>query len=55
MFRMCSIPTFRLVCQTVGALHVWSDLTNLEALHVSHAVDHFLRLLAEWIECEILL
>ena len=24
-----------------------SDLANLEVLHVSHAVDHFLRLLAE--------
>ena len=26
-----------------------------EVLHVSHAVDHFLRLLAEWVERVILL
>ena len=31
-----------------------SDLANLEVLHVSHAVDRFLRLLAEWIERAIL-
>ena len=40
---------------TVGALYVWSDLANLEVLHVSHAVDHFLRLLAERIERAFLL
>ena len=32
-----------------------SDLANLEVLHVSHALDPFLRLLAEWIERAILL
>ena len=31
------------------------DLANLKVLHVSHAVDHFLQLLAEWIERVILL
>ena len=36
-------------------LYFGSDLANLEVLHVSHAVDHFLRLLAEWIERVILL
>ena len=37
------------------ALYVGSDLANLEVLHVSHAVDHFLRLLlAERIERAIL-
>ena len=35
-------------------LYVWSDLANLEVLHV-HAADHFLRLLAERIERAILL
>ena len=37
------------------ALDFWSDLANLEELHISHAVDHFLRLLAEWIGRVILL
>ena len=45
----------RPVCHTVVALYLGSDLANLEVLHVSHAVDHFLRLLAEWIERVILL
>ena len=31
------------------------DFANLKVLHVSHAVDHSLRLLAEWIERVILL
>ena len=31
-------------------MYVRSDLANLEVLHVFHAVDHFLRLLAERIE-----
>ena len=31
------------------------QIANLEVLHVSHAVNHFLRLLAEWIERAILL
>ena len=42
--------TFWQVCHTV-ALYV---LANLEVLHVSHDVDHFLRLLAERIERAIL-
>ena len=51
MFRMCSTQYIRPVCHAAGALYVWSDLANLEVLHVSfHAVDHFLRLLAERIE-----
>ena len=33
------------MCHTVGALYVWSDIANLEVLHVSNAVDHILRLL----------
>ena len=37
------------------ALYFGNDLANLEVLHVSHAVDHFLRLLGEWIERVILL
>ena len=37
------------------ALYFGSDLENLEVLHVSHAVDHVLRLLAEWIERVIIL
>ena len=37
------------------ALYFGSDLPNLEVLHVSHAVDHFRRLLAECIEHVILL
>ena len=37
------------------ALYFGSDLPNLEVLHVSHAVDHVRRLLAEWIERVILL
>ena len=37
------------------ALYFGSDLANLEVRLVSHAVDHFLRLLAEWIERAILL
>ena len=45
---------FRPVCRTVGALFFFwvSDLANLEVLQ---AVDHFFRLLAEWIERAILL
>ena len=39
----------------MGALYVWSDIANLDVFHVSHAVDHFLRLLAEWIDRVILL
>ena len=46
--------TFWPACHTVGALYVWRDLANLEVLHVSHAVDNFLRLLADRIECAIL-
>ena len=45
---MCSIPY--LSCQYViqlGHCSVENDLANLEVLHLSHAVDHFLRLLAE--------
>ena len=45
----------RPVCHTVVALYFGSDLPNLVVLHVSHAVDLFLRLLAEWIERVILL
>ena len=37
------------------ALYFGSDLANFELLHVSHAVDHFLRLLAEGVERVILL
>ena len=51
--QVFSRNTFRLVCHAVGALYVWSDLANLEVLHVFHAVDHFLRLLAERIECAL--
>ena len=40
---------------TVVALYFGSDLANLKLPHVSHDVDHFLRLLAEWVEREILL
>ena len=40
---------------TVGALYFGSDLAHFEVLHVSHAVDHVLRLLAEWVVCVILL
>ena len=47
--------TFRPVCHTVVALYLGSDLANLEVLHVPHAVDHFLRLLVEWVERVILL
>ena len=55
MFRMCSVfNTFRPVCHTVGALYFGSDVANLEVLHVSHAVDHFLRLLAESVDRAIL-
>ena len=36
-------------------MYVGSDLAVLEVLHVSHAVDHFLRLLAEWVDHVILL
>ena len=43
------------VCHTVGALYFGNDLANLEVRLVSHAVVHFLRLLAEWIERAILL
>ena len=50
MFRKC----FRPICHTVVALYFRSDLANLEVLHVSHDVDHFLRLLAEWIDRAIL-
>ena len=39
----------------MGALYVWSDVANLEVLHVCHAVDHFLRRLAERIELALLL
>ena len=46
---------FRPVRHTVAALYFGSDFANLEVLHVSHAVDHFLGLLAEWIERVILL
>ena len=46
---------FRPVCHAVVALYFGSDLANFEVLHVYHAVHHFLRLLAEWIEREILL
>ena len=46
---------FRPVCHAVRALYFGSDLANLEVLHVSHAVDHFLRLLAKWVERVILL
>ena len=46
---------FRPVRHTDAALYFGSDFANLEVLHVSHAVDHFLRLLAEWIERVILL
>ena len=37
------------------ALYLGSDLADVEVLHVSHAVDHVLRLLAEWVERVILL
>ena len=47
---MCIFNAFWPVSHTVGALYVGSDLAKLEVLHVSHAVDHFLRLLAERIE-----
>ena len=57
--QACSASTvynaFRPVCHTIVALYFGSDLANLEVLHVSHAGDHFLRLLAEWIERVILL
>ena len=36
------------------ALYFGSDPENLAIHHVSHAVDHFLRLLTEWIEHAIL-
>ena len=49
-----TIPFVQYVIQ-LGALYSWSDLANLEVLNVSHAGDHFLRLLAEWIERVILL
>ena len=44
-----------MVCHTLGALYFESGLANLEVLRVSHAVDHFLGMLAEWIERAILL
>ena len=50
MYNAC-----RPVCHTVVALYFRSDFANLEVLHVCHAVDHFLRLLAEWIDRVILL
>ena len=57
--QACSACTvynaFRPVWHTVVAWHFGSDLAHLEVLHVSHAVDHFLRLLAEWVERMILL
>ena len=43
------------MCHTVGALYVGSGLAYLELLHVSHAEDHFLRLLAERNERALLL
>ena len=49
-----TMPFVQYVIQS-GALYLGSDLANLEALPVSLAVDHFLRLLAEWIESVILL
>ena len=56
MSKACSASTvynaFRPVCRRVGALFLGNDLENLEVLH---AVDHFFRLLAEWIERAILL
>ena len=57
MFRSASAVynTFGPVCHTVGALYVGCDLENLELLNVSHAADHFLRLLAERIERAFLL
>ena len=48
------IPLGQYVIQ-LGHCMFGSDLANLEVLHVSHAVDRFLRLLAEWIERAILL
>ena len=39
----------------IRALYLRRDLAQLEVLHVSHDVDHFFRLLAEWIERTILL
>ena len=36
--------------KTVVALYFGSDLAHLEVLRVSHAADHVLRLLAEWVE-----
>ena len=46
---------FRQVCHPVVALYLGSDFAHLETLRASHAEDHILRLLAEWIERVILL
>ena len=56
MFRMCNMQYFSSnICNTVVALYLGSDFVHLEVLHVSHAVDHILRLLAERIERALLL
>ena len=49
-----SIPFGQYVMQ-LGHCVLGSDLASLEVLHVSHAADHVLRLLAERIERAILL
>ena len=55
MFRKYSMQCRCPVCHTVVALLFGRDLAFLEVLHASHAVDHFLRLLPQWIERAILL
>ena len=48
---MCSLQNLSASMSYSWGIFVGSDLANLEVLHVSHAaVDHFLRLLAEWID-----
>ena len=55
MFRMCNIQYLSSNMSYSWSIVVWNDLANLEVLHVSHAVDNFLRLLAERIERTLML